>query len=215
MPQCPAVEDLVVALTEKYSRKKLLFSCIAEIVGTFLLVFFGLGFTSNAVLMGAQVGLFEGAFLWGIALAVAIYVTASISTAHLNTAVSVALCVFRSKEFGPVSCLLYISSQIVGAFLASLLVFGMFEPHLLAYEETHGIVRGSVESIGQAAIYGEFFPNPAMIPHTSLDSARLPGGTAGHAFAVEFVGTLLLMFLILAIVDKNQNTLKNKELIPW
>lgn len=36
----------------------------------------------------------------------------------------------------------------------------------------------------------------------------------GHAFVMEFVGTMLLMFLILAIVDRNQNTLKNKELVP-
>lgn len=40
------------------------------------------------------------------------------------------------------------------------------------------------------------------------------GGSFAHGFFVEAWGTCLLMFLILAIVDKNQNTLKNKELVP-
>jgi len=136
------------------------------------------------------------------------------TTAHLNPAVSIALAVFRSKEFSPRICLCYVLSQIVGAFLGALLVFGLFNEFLVAYEASNKIVRGSVASIGQAMIYREFFPNPAIIPHTAGDSARLPGGSVGHAFAMEFVGTMLLMFLILAIVDRNQNTLKNKELVP-
>ncbi len=208
------LEDLITSFTERYRKNKVLTSCLAEATGTFLLVFFGLGFTANALLLGAPVSLAEGALLWGLALTIAIYISASISTAHLNPAVSVALAVFRSKEFGPLTCLLYIVSQMVGAFLAALLVFGLFNDFLVAYEAEHNIVRGSLASIGQEAIYGEFFPNPAIIPHTTLDSARLPGGTVGHAFAMEFVGTMLLMFLILAIVDRNQNTLKNKELVP-
>jgi glycerol uptake facilitator-like aquaporin len=133
----------------------------------------------------------------------------------LNPAVSIALAVFRSKEFTPRICLCYVLSQIVGSFLGALLVFGLFNDFLVAYEAKNNIVRGSVASIGQAMIYGEFFPNPAIIPHLSADSSRLPGGSVGHAFAMEFVGTMLLMFLILAIVDRNQNTLKNKELVPF
>jgi hypothetical protein len=42
-----------------------------------------------------------------------------------------------------------------------------------------------------------------------------PGGSFAHGFFVEAWGTFLLMFLILAITDKNQNTLgKGKELVP-
>eukprot|EP00624_Nannochloropsis_granulata_P003728 evm.model.NODE_28821_length_16656_cov_25.076488.3 len=208
------LEDILTAFTEKYRKNKVLTSCLAEATGTFLLVFFGLGFTANAVLVNAPIDLFGGAFLWGLALTLGIYVTASISTAHLNPAVSIALSVFRSKEFTPRMCVWYIISQIIGAFLGALLVFGLFNDFLVAYEQENNIVRGSVASIGQEMIYGEFFPNPAIIPHTVGNSALLPGGSIQHAFAMEFVGTLLLMFLILAIVDRNQNTLKHKELVP-
>lgn len=63
-------------------------------------------------------------------------------------------------------------------------------------------------------IYGEIFPNPAMFPRTSKDSSHLPGGTVAHAFAMKFVGKMPLMFLILIIVTRNQNPLKNKEPMP-
>ena len=67
-------------------------------------------------------------------------------------------------------------------------------------------------SMTSESIYGEFYPNPAVIPHMS---GRLTaGGSFAHGFFVEAWGTCLLMFLILAVVDKNQNTLKNKDLVP-
>jgi len=74
------LEDILTAFTEKYRKNKVLTSCLAEATGTFLLVFFGLGFTANAVLVNAPIDLFGGAFLWGLALTLGIYVTASIST---------------------------------------------------------------------------------------------------------------------------------------
>lgn len=74
-------------------------------------------------------------------------------------------------------------------------------------------MRGSTESITSGSIYAEFFPNPNVIPHLGATN-RPAGGSFVHGFFVEAWGTLLLMFLILAIVDKNQNTLKHKELVP-
>lgn len=39
----PRLEDLLVGFTERYRKNKLLTCCLAEFVGTFLLVTFGLG----------------------------------------------------------------------------------------------------------------------------------------------------------------------------
>lgn len=75
-----------------------------------------------------------GAILWGFALCIAIYVTASISTAHLNPAVSVAMSVIRSKEFSLQYCAAYILSQLTGSFCAALVNFWIFLPHLRKYE---------------------------------------------------------------------------------
>lgn len=79
-------------------------------------------------------GLFEAAILWGFALTIAIYVTASISTAHLNPAVTCALAVIRSKDFSLQYAGAYILSQLTGSFCAALVNFWIFLPHLRKYE---------------------------------------------------------------------------------
>ncbi|MCH7787139.1 MAG: aquaporin, partial [Chloroflexi bacterium] len=78
---------------------KLLQACIAEVIGTFLLVLFGTGIVATAVLTEAQVGLWQVAVVWGFGVALAIYTTASISGAHLNPAVSLAFAIFRRESF--------------------------------------------------------------------------------------------------------------------
>lgn len=97
-------------------------------------VIFGLGVTSNSIINGSSVSLPEAAVVWGTALSVAIYATASISTGHVNPAVSVAMAVVRSKEFGPFKCLCYIISQLLGAFVAGVINFAIFNDALKAFE---------------------------------------------------------------------------------
>ncbi len=63
---------------------------IGEFFGTFLLVFFGCGSVCTAVSTGAQVGVFQVAIVWGLGIATAIYLTGSLSSAHLNPAVTIA-----------------------------------------------------------------------------------------------------------------------------
>ena len=63
---------------------------IGESLGTFILVFFGCGSVATAVLTGAQVGIFQVAIVWGIGIATAIYLTGSLSGAHLNPSLTVA-----------------------------------------------------------------------------------------------------------------------------
>ena len=48
---------------------------VGEFFGTFLLVFFGCGSVSAAVLTGAHVGVFQVAIVWGLGIATAIHLT--------------------------------------------------------------------------------------------------------------------------------------------
>ncbi len=57
--------------------------CLAETVGTYILVFFGIGSVHAAVLAGAQSGIWQVGVVWGVAIALAIYATQShISIRH-------------------------------------------------------------------------------------------------------------------------------------
>lgn len=87
---------------------------LAEVVGTFLLVFIG---TGTAVLSGSVVSTLGIALGFGLAVMVAANTVGMISGAHLNPAVSLAFLVNKRmevKEFG-----VYVLSQIIGALLGT------------------------------------------------------------------------------------------------
>src|SRR5438094_5024289 len=89
--------------------------CLAEVLGTFILVFFGCGAVHVAVLTGALSGLWQVAIVWGVAVMVAIYVVGGISGAHINPAITLAFWAWRG--FPARWIVPYLGSQFVGAFL--------------------------------------------------------------------------------------------------
>src|SRR6478609_6755068 len=91
--------------------------CFAELIGTFILVFFGCGAVHAAVLTGAQSGLWQVAIVWGIAIMLAIYTIGGISGCHINPAITLAFASWRPFERAAV--LPYIGAQLVGAMLAA------------------------------------------------------------------------------------------------
>src|SRR5436190_16985898 len=97
---------------------------VGEFVGTFLLVFFGCGSVAAAVLLGAQVGIFQVAIVWGLGIATAIYVTGSLSGAHLNPAVTCALATCGGFPGRRVPG--YLVAQFAGAFVAAMVLHALF-----------------------------------------------------------------------------------------
>lgn len=76
----------------------LLGQCIAEFIGTGLLIFFGVGCVAALVLAGAQFGQWEISIVWGFGVSIAIYCTAGVSGAHINPAVTIALAAFHGFD---------------------------------------------------------------------------------------------------------------------
>lgn len=169
---------------------------VGEFTGTFLLVFFGCGSVATAVLTGAQVGIFQVAVVWGLGIATAIYLTGSLSGAHLNPAVSIGLAAWNGFPWRSVPG--YVGAQFAGAVAASAVLFAIYHGALVAYETTHQIVRGAPGSEATAMIFGEFFPNPGGKPFT--DEVRLRV-THFAAFLAEFVGTAILMLVVLGVTN--------------
>lgn len=157
-------------------------ACIAEFLGTGLLIFFGCGCVAAAKLAGAAFGLWEISIVWGIGVAMAVYCTAGVSGAHLNPAVTIALwkfACFDGKKVIP-----YIIAQMAGAFVAAALIYLLYQDLFAATEAAQNIVRG--ETVGVANVFSTY-------PHPNI--------TFYKAFLVETVITAILMGLILALTD--------------
>ncbi|WP_017348811.1 MIP/aquaporin family protein [Pantoea sp. A4] len=158
--------------------------CIAEFLGTGLIIFFGAGCVAALKLAGASFGQWEICIIWGLAVSMAVYLSAGVSGAHLNPAVTVALCLFANFEGRKV--VPYILAQVAGAFCAAALVYGLYYNLFYDYEQSHQMVRGTAASLDLAGIFSTY-PNP----HIGV----------GQAFLVEVVITAVLMSVIMALTD--------------
>src|SRR5437868_2689294 len=90
--------------------------CIAEFIGTFIVILIGDGAVAAAVLANQLDG-WGVAMMWGLAVTFGIYVAGTVSGAHFNPAVTVAMAVFRG--FPIRNIVPFILSQIAGAFSAA------------------------------------------------------------------------------------------------
>jgi glycerol uptake facilitator protein len=167
-----------------------------EFIGTFILVFFGVGVVNAAVVTGAQVGLWQVAIVWAIGVSLGIYSSAALSGAHINPAITAVAVVFDRM---PVSrAVAYVFAQVAGAMAASLVLYAMFAEAVLEFERRHGLLRGGPGSERSAMIFGEYFPNPAVFG-TAEDAWRIV--SLPSAFVAEMVGTAMLAFLVSAVTS--------------
>jgi len=93
---------------------------IAELIGTFALVFFGCG---TILFMVQDVGLMGVAFAFGLTVAAMAYGLGPISGAHLNPAVSLGAAVAGRMSFGEMTG--YWGAQIIGGLAAALVLMAM------------------------------------------------------------------------------------------
>ena len=174
---------------------------VGEFFGTFILVFFGCGSVHAAVLLGAQVGVFQVAIVWGLAIATAIYLTGALSGAHLNPAVTLSMAVWST--FPKARVIPYVIFQMLGAFAACGVLMVIFGDSLKVYETTNGIVRGQPGSEATAMVYAEYFPNPGG---KVLDAAARLKMSLPSAFFAEVIATAILLLVIFCVTDERNKT---------
>jgi MIP family channel proteins len=156
----------------------------AELLGTFVLIAFGTGVVAEVVLSRRDLGTPLTIHLaWGLAVTMGIYVSAGVSGAHLNPAVTLALAVLRGFPWRKVPA--YVFAQLLGAFAGAVVTF-------LTYREAFDHFDGGVRQVsGPAATAGIFatYPQPFL--------STFPGG-----FVDQVVGTALLLLCVFAISDR-------------
>lgn len=146
---------------------------LAEMLGTFVLVFGGCG---SAVLAGEKIGQLGISIAFGLSLLVMVYAIGPVSGCHINPAVSVGLLVGRRVKAKDV--LGYIVAQVLGAVLAAGLLLVIAKGAMVGYDPA---VKGFA-----ANGYG----------------AHSPGGyNVMSAFLVEVILTFFLVFTVLSATD--------------
>lgn len=109
---------------------------LGELIGTFLLILLGDGVVANMILnktKGNGGGWIVITWGWGIAVFVAVFVTAGISGAHINPAVTIGLALSGSFAWELVGG--YILAQMLGAFLGAAVVWLHYRDHFDATED--------------------------------------------------------------------------------
>ncbi|HGJ6940411.1 TPA: MIP/aquaporin family protein [Streptococcus pneumoniae] len=112
-----------------------------EFLGTLILILLGNGVVAGVVLPKTKSnssGWIVITMGWGIAVAVAVFVSGKLSPAHLNPAVTIGVVLKGGLPWA--SVLPYILAQFAGAMLGQILVWLQFKPHYEAEENAGNIL---------------------------------------------------------------------------
>ncbi|ERE83281.1 aquaporin-3-like protein [Cricetulus griseus] len=167
-------------------RYRLLRQALAECLGTLILVMFGCGSVAQVVLSrGTHGGFLTINLAFGFAVTLAILVAGQVSGAHLNPAVTFAMCFLAREPW--IKLPIYTLAQTLGAFLGAGIVFGLYYDAIWAFANNELIVSGPNGTAGIFATY----------PSGHLDMV--------NGFFDQFIGTASLIVCVLAIVDPYNN----------
>ncbi|KAI0683379.1 aquaporin-like protein [Cytidiella melzeri] len=165
---------------------------VAEATGVFFYVFFGVGAVAGfniGSLSGESINTLQTVglgFAFGIMLA--LVTCSATSGGHFNPAVTICLVIF--KGFPPLKAVRYIVSQIIGAYLAAMMVYAQYRPTIRAVEAAM-VAKGIFETVnytpsGLAGIFACYAP---------------AGADLGLALLNEFVCDFLIGLVIWACLD--------------
>lgn len=145
-----------------------------EFLGTLILILLGNGVVAGVVLPKTKShnsGWIVITLGWGIAVAVAAFISGKLSPAHLNPAVTIGVALNGGLSWA--SVIPYIIAQFAGAMVGQVLVWLQFKPHYLTEENPGNIL-------------GTFSTGPAIKDTTSN-------------LISEILGTFVLLLTIFAL----------------
>jgi glycerol uptake facilitator protein len=181
---------------------------LAEFFGTFILITLGCGSVAVAVVglpgsdrqsvaFGAANWLII-AWGWGLGVVFGVYVCAGISGGHINPAVTLAFALRRKFPWRKVPG--YWLAQVVGAFVAAVVVYVTYVAAINAFNLTNH-TPSRPDSLSTFSIFATF-------------PAKYFQGSWVGPFVDQIVGTALLLAIIAALLDK-RNSAPAANLTPF
>lgn len=184
---------------EKKTAPRWVGHILGEAIGTFLMCFLGIGAVAVATLFNAYNGPFQVGMIWGITIAIAIYVTRNLSSAHFNPSVTLAMCLSGRcawKNFP-----IYLCGQMIGALTAATSLWIFFKDSVMSALASDGIGMNLVS--GPSSIWCEVFPNTA--------NGVIPLGVACFA---EGLGVFILVTIIFSLTEGCNVGRPNENISP-
>jgi len=170
---------------------------IAEFLGTALLVLLGDAVVATATIFDAYGGQWHPSILWGLTVAMLVYIFGGVSGAHFNPAVTLGVGFFGS--FPKSKILPFIIAQVAGGFFGASVLYGIIGPKIVAFEAANNIIRGGDGGVTTARIFS-CYPGD--------------GVTVGMAFFIEIVLTMMLLLIVFAIGDERNSGMPKHGLGP-
>ncbi|PPQ95243.1 hypothetical protein CVT26_014934 [Gymnopilus dilepis] len=167
--------------------------CFAEMLGVFFYVYFGIGSQvgwnfGNAIKTEGFSSILQIGLAYAMGIVFAVSVCAGTSGGHFNPCVTMTLVIF--KGFPKLKALRYIIAQLLGAYIAALVVYTQ-------WKEFIDVAEGAMAQAGTLAAM-RFTPNglPGSFANYLLAPQTLP-----RAFMNEYVNCTLLAIIIWACLD--------------
>jgi glycerol uptake facilitator protein len=175
-------------------RNTLMGELSAEMLGTFTLIIFGVGVVAQTVLTPFSAGAQSIHWAWGLGVVMGVYVAGGISGAHINPAVTLALALRRDFPWGKVAP--YMLAQVIGAFLAALVVRWNFYEAFNKFDPAKGF---------KSQVVFNTYPNNTN-PYANISQLG--------ALRDQIIGTAMLLILVLAIID-TRNMAPGSNMAPF
>ncbi|HEY0704139.1 MAG TPA: aquaporin Z [Candidatus Acidoferrales bacterium] len=185
---------------------------LAEFLGTFVLVFGGVG---SAVLAGSHIGYLGVSFAFGLSLLAMVYTIGPISGCHINPAVT--LGVLLAKRIGTRDALMYVVAQLFGAIVASALILLIASGASGGYD-LHGAALGAngygLHSPGQYGVVAAFIAEVILtmflvVTVLGATDVKAPVGFAGLA-----IGLVLTLIHLVGIPITNTSVNPARSIGP-
>ncbi|OHV10031.1 MIP/aquaporin family protein [Kushneria phosphatilytica] len=190
-------------------QRSILLEAIAEGIGTFILVLFGVGSVAVSVWTGGLT-LWPVSLMFALGVTLGVYASGKISGGHINPAVTLTMAVFTGFPWSKVGP--YILGQFLGAVLAAVAIYLFYAGIVAHFEQGANLIRGEAGSQLSAMGLATYAPNPAFSGTTAEAFQQV---SLLKWFMSEAFTTAILVFGVLYLTDQHNTSAPTANLAPF